>query len=43
MGRDSDDDEELEDEDEENVEFFDAIVEYFEGFILFVFKSYESL
>lgn len=43
LGRDSDEDEELEEEDDENVEFFDVIVEYFEGFILLVNKSRESL
>ena len=43
LGRDSDDDEELEDEDEENAEFFDAIAEHPEGFTLSVSKSHESL
>lgn len=43
LGRDSDDEEELEDEDEENAEFFDAIAEHPEGFTLSVSKSHESL
>lgn len=43
LGRDSDDEEELEDEDEENAEFFDAIAEHPEGFTLSVSKGHESL
>ncbi|XP_068749681.1 oxysterol-binding protein 1-like isoform X2 [Montipora capricornis] len=42
-GRDSDEDEELEEEDDENAEFFDAIAEHPEGFTLSVNKSRESL
>lgn len=43
LGRNSDDEEDLEDEDEENAEFFDAIAEHPEGFTLSVSKSHESL
>lgn len=42
-GRDSDEEEEEEEEDDENAEFFDAIAEHPEGFVISVNKSRESL